>query len=76
MQANMEKHNYTPPVEPPTRLERKEQFLYDLEELYKKHSIVVDGCGCCESPYLLDFTHDKDSAEQIKNNIAHLREVS
>jgi len=27
-------------------------FLDELTELSKKYQIVVDGCGCCGSPYL------------------------
>lgn len=27
-------------------------FLTDLAQLTKKYNIVIDGCGCCGSPYL------------------------
>lgn len=29
-------------------------FLKELTELTKKYGLVVSGCGCCDSPYLMD----------------------
>lgn len=34
-------------------MDGKEYFLKDLAELSKKHGIFIEGCGCCNSPYLL-----------------------
>lgn len=34
-------------------------FMDDLGELTKKHRIVIQGCGCCGSPYFLPL-RDKD----------------
>lgn len=33
---------------------RTKQFLLDLRKLTIKHGLSIGGCGCCESPYLLD----------------------
>lgn len=27
-------------------------FLLELRELTRKHGIAIDGCGCCDSPFL------------------------
>jgi len=27
-------------------------FLCDLEEISRKHGIVIGGCGCCGSPFM------------------------
>jgi len=29
-----------------------EQFLVDLEAVYRKHGLIVGACGCCDSPFL------------------------
>ncbi|MBK7822957.1 MAG: hypothetical protein IPJ61_18405 [Tessaracoccus sp.] len=31
----------------------RDRFLADLTELSRKHGIIIGGCGCCSSPYLL-----------------------
>lgn len=31
-----------------------EEFLKELTELSKKHNILIEGCGCCGSPFLLE----------------------
>jgi len=32
--------------------ENRENFLEELAELSHKYGIVIEGCGCCGSPYL------------------------
>ena len=32
-----------------------DKFLSELTELSKKYKVVVSGCGCCGSPYLVDI---------------------
>ena len=32
--------------------QRKQQFLFELAELTRKHGISIGGCGCCGSPWL------------------------
>ena len=34
---------------------RDEDFLEELTKLTKKHGVLISGCGCCDSPYLVDF---------------------
>ena len=41
------------------RENRVEAFMKDLEQLTKKHGIVIDACGCCGSPWVEDMeTHE------------------
>lgn len=35
--------------------EQVECFLADLAIVTLKHGIAVEGCGCCESPFLWDL---------------------
>lgn len=52
--------------------ESVEAFMADYEALCKKHRIIIVGCGCCGSPWLLDV--DAASAdERIAKSLAHLR---
>lgn len=30
-------------------------FLSELSELTNKYEIAIGGCGCCGSPYIIDF---------------------
>lgn len=30
-------------------------FLLELSELTNKYEIAIGGCGCCGSPYIIDF---------------------
>lgn len=32
-----------------------DSFLKELSELTQKYGIVIEGCGCCGSPYLIDI---------------------
>lgn len=32
--------------------EKKEAFLRELTELSNKYGIMIDGCGCCGSPWI------------------------
>jgi hypothetical protein len=35
--------------------EKEKAFLDELTELSKKHGLIIDGCGCCGSPYFDEF---------------------
>ncbi len=48
--------------------EQIEAFLKDYEATCRRHGIIVGGCGCCKSPYLLE---GDDFA--LRDNIKHLR---
>ena len=39
-----------------TRFKEQYTFLLELKELYKKHNFAIGGCGCCDSPYVVDKT--------------------
>lgn len=38
--------------------DKEKAFLKDLRKLAIKHGIVIDGCGCCGSPYLSNAPDD------------------
>lgn len=46
--------------------EKKQAFLAELNKLSKKHQIYIGGCGCCNSPYLLDETEDYNGLKSIE----------
>jgi hypothetical protein len=52
--------------------EQVEAFLSDLQQVYEKHGIIVDSCGCCSSPWLVFV----ESEAGISGSIDHLREHS
>lgn len=37
-----------------------EGFLEKLSELTLSYGIIIEGCGCCGSPYLIDITGDTE----------------
>jgi hypothetical protein len=37
---------------------RKAAFIAELTELTKKHHVAIGGCGCCNSPFLIDLAAD------------------
>lgn len=43
-------------------------FLYEYNKLITKYGIYIDGCGCCDSPFLNDIEYDDD----IRDHIEHL----
>lgn len=56
--ADMEVYDYK---SIPISDEEAEAFLHDLEHLTRRHGIMIRGCGCCGSPYLLrkkDLPHE------------------
>lgn len=40
--------------------ERRISFLRGLRKLSREHGIIISGCGCCDSPYLIDV-HDPEN---------------
>lgn len=34
--------------------EKVNEFLVELSELTKKHGVEIAGCGCCDTPYLVE----------------------
>ena len=42
-------------------MERDEAgFLKELTEVSKKYGLVIGGCGCCGSPFIVDIKKNKD----------------
>jgi len=54
----------------------KEKFLKEYEILCKKYKIIIDGCGCCGSPFIYSEKEMQDGnfEEELKENIEHLME--
>ena len=46
----------------------KEEFISEYIKLCKKYNLIVDSCGCCDSPWL-SVCHTN---EDIKNHGEHL----
>jgi hypothetical protein len=44
-------------------------FLTDLETVFRKHNMILDSCGCCDSPWLV-FSNP----ESIDKMMTHLKE--
>lgn len=38
--------------------DKEQAFINDLIELSKKHKMIIGGCGCCGSPFLLEFDEE------------------
>jgi len=38
----------------------EQEFLNGLAELSRKTGIIISGCGCCSSPYLIGIKEDPD----------------
>lgn len=44
------------------------EFLKEYEKLCKKYNMGLHGCGCCESPHLIDCNgEDWDYVENLDN---------
>ena len=43
-----------------------EAFLRELTKLSRKHGIVIGGCGCCESPYIVSMPDAPDAMYRFK----------
>lgn len=42
-------------------MENKTEFLQKLKQLTLKYGIIVDGCGCCGSPFLNEIDSKSQS---------------
>lgn len=45
-------------------------FLRKYEQLCEEIGVHVGGCGCCDSPFMLET-----SEGELKNHIKHLKEI-
>jgi len=49
-----------------------QKFLEEYEQICKKYGIYIEGCGCCDSPYLVILGEDSE----LKKNIEHLKKTA
>ncbi len=42
--------------------DKLDRFLEELKALYEKYELMVDACGCCNSPFL-SSTHKYKTAQ-------------
>lgn len=45
--------------------ERAVLFLDELAELTKKYRVKICGCGCCDSPYLVNLDKNEDNDTEL-----------
>ena len=41
---------------------KRRAFVLELRDLTMRHGVAVGGCGCCESPFLLDVDTSDERA--------------
>jgi hypothetical protein len=53
----------------------KEKFLTEFEVLIRKHGLIIDGCGCCDSPWIRKLEESSwiDFDNALKSYLDHLR---
>ncbi len=47
---------------------RVEAFALEYEALCRKHNLVISGCGCCGSPFLIELEHEKNTPHVCIDN--------
>ena len=57
--------------------ERFQAWAAEYETLCRKYEIIVDGCGCCKSPYPIDlktyhFAVKEGADKWLADHFAHL----
>lgn len=50
-------------------MNRLEKFLQELSVLTQKHGFSIAGCGCCGSPWIVDF-----QSEFVAENLGYNQE--
>lgn len=63
--------------------DKRELFLMEYEDLCKKHGMIIDACGCCNSPsittkeQIVSWDSDNDSPFEttLAEHIKHLLET-
>jgi len=56
--------------------EQVKAFLIDLGELTAKHGIKIDGCGCCDSPYLKEANLVNSDVYAVDSHFGCLKLIS
>jgi len=57
-----------------------DEFFTKLKDLFMEHHLVIDGCGCCDSPYIKTIkelreckgNEEKDVEQIVQEKIDHL----
>lgn len=49
-------------------MSEKEAFLKELSKISKKYQIYIEGCGCCNSPFLTGEDKSYHNAKRIEWN--------
>ena len=47
--------------------EQLRAFLIELSELSRKHGLLIGGCGCCGSPYIMRKEDDQEPSGYFTN---------
>lgn len=48
---------------------QKEQFLREYEDLCRRHGLMVEACGCCDSPWIEPVV----VPQELEEHLQHLR---
>lgn len=51
-----------------------ENFLMELTKLTKTYGIIIGGCGCCGSPYLISVEDETSIAGFAYDNLTYEKE--
>jgi len=49
---------------------KREDFIKELEALFRKYRMTIGACGCCNSPWIVEAENDED----IEFSIKHFRD--
>lgn len=49
------------------------KFLEELNELTKKHSLKIGGCGDCDSPWVVELYDKKNTSPTYVEHLYHCR---
>ncbi len=62
-----------------TDKERAINFLKEYEKLVRKHNLIIDGCGCCDNPWVSNTERHRLKSDKFKDvieqHVSHLIEV-
>jgi hypothetical protein len=56
--------------------EQLRAFLIELSELSRKHGLLIGGCGCCGSPYIMRKEDNQEPSGYLTYNSGDLSWIS